>query len=170
MSTKEKILSYIMDSPENTNPAIISSMLDGYSSAEKYTGKTTGLSEGSGNVTISYKGTVLGNLSNSGTAVLETEDTICEGDIGIEYTKPEPEELTIPIYTRLNLGTPVFFGYITGAPGYGEGINIPFPVGAANFDMIEWDNTDFPHWWAVPRETQEGDYVEIFGYVPLEFP
>ena len=32
MTTKEKILSYIMDSPENTNPAIISSMLDEYNS------------------------------------------------------------------------------------------------------------------------------------------
>lgn len=43
----------------------------------------------SGDVNISYKNVRIAGLSESITAVLETEDTICEDDIEVEYTKPE---------------------------------------------------------------------------------
>lgn len=42
----------------------------------------------SGDVNITYKNVRIAGLSESTTAVLETEDTICEGDIDVEYTKP----------------------------------------------------------------------------------
>ena len=43
----------------------------------------------SGDVNITYKNVRIAGLSESTTAVLETEDTICEDDIEVEYTKPE---------------------------------------------------------------------------------
>lgn len=42
----------------------------------------------SGDVNITYKNVRIAGLSESTTAVLETEDTICEDDIEVEYTKP----------------------------------------------------------------------------------
>lgn len=39
-------------------------------------------------VEVSYKGKVIGSLSDSGSLTLETDGKYCEGDIGIEYVKP----------------------------------------------------------------------------------
>jgi hypothetical protein len=43
-----------------------------------------------GDVNITYKNVRIAGLSESTTAVLETEDTICEDDIEVEYTKNAP--------------------------------------------------------------------------------
>ena len=50
--------------------------------------KSAGAEPASGDVNISYKGSRIAGLSESSTAVLETEDTIVTDDIEVEYTKP----------------------------------------------------------------------------------
>lgn len=50
--------------------------------------KSTPAAVESGDVNISYNNVLVGSLSDSGTAVLKTEMTICEHDIELEYTKP----------------------------------------------------------------------------------
>lgn len=48
----------------------------------------------SGDVNISYKGSRIAGLNESSTAVLETENTIVEDDIEIEYTKSGASPVT----------------------------------------------------------------------------
>lgn len=43
----------------------------------------------SGDVNIMYHHTLIGSLSDDGSARLETENTICLHDIGVEYVKPQ---------------------------------------------------------------------------------
>ena len=40
-------------------------------------------------VTLTYKGSTIAEMSNSGTKTLKTSGKYCEGDIGISYVKPE---------------------------------------------------------------------------------
>lgn len=49
--------------------------------------RSTGAEPAAGDVNISYKGSRIAGLSDSSTAVLETENTIVTGDIEVEYTK-----------------------------------------------------------------------------------
>lgn len=49
--------------------------------------KSTPAAVESGDVNISYNNVLVGSLSDSGSAVLKTEMTICEHDIELEYTK-----------------------------------------------------------------------------------
>ena len=51
----------------------------------------------SGDVNITYKNVRIAGLSESTTAVLETENTICEDNIEVDYTKPSTA-ITMPIY------------------------------------------------------------------------
>lgn len=57
--------------------------------------KSAGAEPAAGDVNISYKGTRIAGLSESSTAVLETENTIVPDDIEVEYTKPAT------VYTRM---------------------------------------------------------------------
>lgn len=51
----------------------------------------------SGDVNFTFNNELIGSLSESGTAVLKTKDTIVRKDIEVEYTKPEtPVGLVIP--------------------------------------------------------------------------
>lgn len=49
--------------------------------------KSTPAAVESGDVNITYNNVLVGSLSESGSAVLKTEMTICEHDIELEYTK-----------------------------------------------------------------------------------
>lgn len=51
--------------------------------------RSAGNEPAAGDVNISYKGSRIAGLSESSTAILETENTIVQDDIEIEYTKPE---------------------------------------------------------------------------------
>jgi hypothetical protein len=68
---------------------------------EKWDGSATGLSEGSGDVTVSYKGSLIGSLRDTGSAVLKTKDVNCEDDIEVVY-RPSPSEYTIVYGTKLH--------------------------------------------------------------------
>jgi hypothetical protein len=50
--------------------------------------KSTPAAVESGDVNITYNNVLVGSLSESGSAVLKTEKTICEHDIELVYTKP----------------------------------------------------------------------------------
>ena len=39
-------------------------------------------------VTLTYKGSTIAEMSNSGTKTLKTSGKYCEGDIGVSYVKP----------------------------------------------------------------------------------
>jgi len=65
--------------------------------------KTTGTEPAAGDVNISYKGSRIAGLSESSTAVLETENTIVQDDIEVEYNKPTAPVLppnTVPVLVR----------------------------------------------------------------------
>lgn len=51
--------------------------------------RSAGSSVESGDVNITYNNVRIAGLSESTSAVLETENTVCKHDIEIEYTKPE---------------------------------------------------------------------------------
>lgn len=68
---------------------------------EKWDGSATGLSEGSGDVNVSYKGSLIGSLSDTGSAVLKTENTVVKHDIDVEYTKPSTP-ISMPVYRKLD--------------------------------------------------------------------
>ena len=67
--------------------------------------RTAGETVESGDVNFSYNNVLIGSLSDSGTAVLKTENTVVKHDIEVEYTKPEPTAVTIPVYYRLQSNT-----------------------------------------------------------------
>lgn len=62
--------------------------------------RSAGAEPAAGDVNISYKGTRIAGLTESSTAVLETENTIVQDDIEVEYNKPEPVAVTIPVYYK----------------------------------------------------------------------
>ncbi len=54
-------------------------------------------------VTLTYKGSTIAEMSNSGSKTLKTSGKYCEGDIGVSYVKPEggtSDELAKKIITR----------------------------------------------------------------------
>ena len=54
-------------------------------------------------VTLTYKGSTIAEMNNSGTKTLKTSGKYCEGDIGVSYVKPEggtSDELAKKIITR----------------------------------------------------------------------
>lgn len=80
--------------------------------------RTSGSSVESGDVNITYNNVRIAGLSESTSAVLETEDTVCKHDIEIEYTKPESNPtITIPIYTTVGAAESTLFGSKTGIKG-----------------------------------------------------
>lgn len=82
-------------------------------------------------VTIKYNNNTIGEMNDTGTAVLQTANKKCVSDIQVEYTKPLPEIVSIPVYTQLgDDGKPEFAKNISAAAG--EAINdttIPLPAG-----------------------------------------
>ena len=53
----------------------------------------------SGDVNFTFNNELIGSLSESGTAVLKTKDTIVRKDIEIEYTKPAGGgSISVPLY------------------------------------------------------------------------
>ena len=73
-------------------------------------------------VTIKYNNNAIGELNDTGTAVLQTANKKCVSDIEVEYTKPLPEIVSIPVYTQLgDDGRPEFAKNISAAAG--EAIN-----------------------------------------------
>ena len=66
-------------------------------------GLRSGSAVESGDVNVTYNGVRIAGLSESTTATLETENTIVEHDIEIEYMKPEaPAGLTFPALSITN--------------------------------------------------------------------
>lgn len=59
--------------------------------------KSAGAEPAAGDVNISYKGVRIAGLSESTSATLETENTIVEDDIEVEYNKPSTPPVGIPI-------------------------------------------------------------------------
>lgn len=51
--------------------------------------RTAGETVESGDVNFSYNNVLIGSLSDTGSAVLKTENTVVKHDIEVEYTKPE---------------------------------------------------------------------------------
>lgn len=51
--------------------------------------RTAGETVESGDVNFSYNDVLIGSLSDSGSAVLKTENTVVKHDIEVEYTKPQ---------------------------------------------------------------------------------
>ena len=58
--------------------------------------RTSGSSVESGDVNITYNNVRIAGLSESTSAVLETEDNVCKHDIEIEYTKPAGGDIASP--------------------------------------------------------------------------
>ena len=85
-------------------------------------------------VTIKYNNNTIGEMNDTGTAVLQTANKKCVSDIEVEYTKPSPEIVSIPVYTQIgDDGSPAFAKNISAAAG--EAINdttIPLPAGVDN--------------------------------------
>jgi hypothetical protein len=93
--------------------------------------RSAGDEPAAGDVNISYKGARIAGLSESSTAVLETENTIVQDDIEVEYTKPTSEVVTIPVYTQVGKEGPLTFAKNITATA-GEAItdtSIPIPAG-----------------------------------------
>lgn len=73
-------------------------------------------------VTIKYNSQTIGEMNDTGAAVLQTANKKCVSDIEVEYTKPLPEIVSIPVYTQLgDDGRPEFAKNISAAAG--EAIN-----------------------------------------------
>lgn len=82
-------------------------------------------------VTIKYNNNAIGELNDTGTAVLQTANKKCVSDIEVEYTKPAPENVTIPVYTQVGVGELKFAKNITATAGEAITDKIPIPVGVA---------------------------------------
>lgn len=81
-------------------------------------GLRSGTSVESGDVNVTYNGVRIAGLSESTSATLQTENTIVEHDIEIEYTKPASNPtITIPIYTAIGAAASTLFGSKTGNKG-----------------------------------------------------
>ena len=69
-------------------------------------------------VTIKYNNNTIGEMNDTGAAVLQTANKKCVSDIEVEYTKPLPEIVSIPVYTQLgDDGKPEFAKNISAAAG-----------------------------------------------------
>ena len=78
-------------------------------------------------VTIKYNNNTIGEMNDTGAAVLQTANKKCVSDIEVEYTKPLPEIVSIPVYTQIgDGGSPEFVKNISAAAG--EAINDTIPV------------------------------------------
>ena len=78
-------------------------------------------------VTIKYNNNAIGEMNDTGAAVLQTANKKCVSDIEVEYTKPLPEIVSIPVYTQIgDDGSPEFAKNISAAAG--EAINDTIPV------------------------------------------
>ena len=83
-------------------------------------------------VTIKYNNTTIGEMNDTGAAVLQTANKKCVSDIEVEYTKPLPEIVSIPVYTQLgDDGKPEFAKNISAAVGETINDTIPIPVPSA---------------------------------------
>ncbi len=82
----------------------------------------------SGDVNIVYNDVRIAGLSETVDATLKTGGTVVQHDIEVEYTKPEPQPLTIPVYTLVAGENPTFAKNISATAG--EAISdetIPIP-------------------------------------------
>ena len=77
-------------------------------------GLRSGSAVESGDVNVTYNGVRIAGLSESTTATLETENTIVEHDIEIEYTKPEAQGVNVPLYIKPVGENAVLKGAVTG--------------------------------------------------------
>lgn len=83
-------------------------------------------------VTIKYNNNTIGEMNDTGTAVLQTANKKCVSDIEVEYTKPLPEIVSIPVYTQISDdGSPEFAKNISAAAGEAIDDTIPIPVPSA---------------------------------------
>ena len=77
-------------------------------------GLRSGSAVESGDVNVTYNGVRIAGLSESTTATLDTENTIVEHDIEIEYTKPEAQGVNVPLYIKPVGENAVLKGAVTG--------------------------------------------------------
>lgn len=79
-------------------------------------------------VTIKYNNNTIGEMNDTGAAVLQTANKKCVSDIEVEYTKPLPEIVSIPVYTQSgDDGSPEFAKNISAAAGEAINDTIPKP-------------------------------------------
>lgn len=79
-------------------------------------------------VTIKYNNNTIGEMNDTGTAVLQTANKKCVSDVEVEYTKPSPEIVSIPVYTQIgDDGIPEFAKNISAAAGEAIDDTIPLP-------------------------------------------
>lgn len=97
----------------------------------------------SGDVNITYKNVRIAGLSESTTAVLETEDTICEDDIEVEYTKPT-NTVNMPVYALSNTqgSTPSLLTTYSDAPGIFLKITMPSVDRVENVRVCDINNIE----------------------------
>lgn len=83
-------------------------------------------------VTIKYNNNTIGEMNDTGTAVLQTANKKCVSDIEVEYTKPLPEIVSIPVYTQIgDDGSPEFAKNISAVAGEAIDDTITIPVPSA---------------------------------------
>ena len=70
-----------------------------------------------GDVEIHYHGDVVYATSETNQINVLTENKVCLHDIIVDYTKPEAETVTIPIYYRIGNGDEVLFDTMNLIPG-----------------------------------------------------
>ena len=106
-------------------------------------GLRSGSAVESGDVNVTYNGVRIAGLSESTTATLETENTIVEHDIEIEYMKPAGGSLerTYPVYLLRDDGTTAQSD-LTGSIGHD--VLIPFAElsGASPAYVLYMGNSD----------------------------
>lgn len=87
-------------------------------------------------VIIKYGSSTIAELSDSGTKICKTKDTIVQDDIEVEYTKSGgASEVTIPIYTQARgAESPTLLGNFTAYPGSDMSIT-GTPISTANFTL-----------------------------------
>lgn len=117
-----------------------------------------------GDLIISYNSVDRYATSETQQIELETEKTICWHNIELDYVKPEPAPMTIPVYHSID-NTLVLIGNASGVPG-ALIVMSAIPPERANIASIMWSNGGNVPWNA---RVTEGETV-ITGYMPAAFP
>ncbi|MBO7308542.1 MAG: hypothetical protein J6V38_02805 [Kiritimatiellae bacterium] len=127
-----------------------------------------------GDVVIQYEGIDRFGTSETNQIDIKTAETICWHDITVDYHKPEPAPVTIPVYYQIPHADEVFAQNIVETPGAHletvittTAINLDLsaiiafagddPADTAPFDVLsEWDD--------------ETGTATIYGYMPGSLP
>ena len=123
----------------------------------------------SGDVNITYNNVRIAGLSESVEATLETEDTICEHDIVVDYTKPTPAAFSIPIYTKIGDGNENLFATSTNKPGelFHENGR---PGAHGQVSGVYWGGENLITYAAGVKTASDGRDLDVYFYQPNAIP